>query len=53
MKRFLIQENGQGIVEYCLVIVLVAGVLVMLLSQIGDSTNGFMTTVSGELVAGT
>ena len=53
VKRFLMQEHGQGIVEYCLVIVLVAGVLVMLLSQIGDTTNGIMTTVSGELVAGT
>jgi len=52
VKRFWMQENGQGTVEYGLVIVFVAGALLVVLGQLGDFDSGVLTAVSGNLTAG-
>ena len=45
-------EKGQGVVEYGLIIVLVAVVLLAVLTLVGGNVNNILTTVSGNLTAG-
>jgi pilus assembly protein Flp/PilA len=43
MKCFWINELGQGVVEYGLIIALVATVVIVGLRLVGDKTNSFFT----------
>ena len=52
MKCFWMNEKGQGVVEYGLIIVLVAVVVLAALTLIGGNVKNILTTVSGSLTAG-
>ena len=51
MKRFFKDESGQGMVEYGLIIALVAVVIIGGLSLIGTNGKELFNTVGGKLVA--
>ena len=52
MKRFIKDEAGQGMVEYGLIIALVAVVVIVGISMIGTSANSLFQGVSGNLSSG-
>ena len=45
-------EKGQGVIEYGLIIVLVAVVVLAALTLVGGNVKNILTTVSGNLTAG-
>ena len=49
LKRFFKEESGQGMVEYGLIIALVAVVLIGVLTAMGGGLSGLFTTVTGAL----
>lgn len=49
LKRLWKDEEGQGMVEYGLIIALVAIVAIVGLKLVGGSVDGIFTDVSGEL----
>jgi len=49
LKRLFKDESGQGMVEYGLIIALVAVVIVIALTAMGGSVKGIFTTVTGKL----
>ncbi len=46
MKQLLSDEKGQGLVEYSLIILLVALILIGGLSLVTERTNAFFTSAS-------
>jgi pilus assembly protein Flp/PilA len=42
-------EEGQGLVEYALILVLISVVCVVALGLLGTSVNGVFTTITGSL----
>ncbi|MEA4870165.1 MAG: Flp family type IVb pilin [Christensenella sp.] len=48
MKCFWVNEVGQGVVEYGLIIALVATVVIVGLKLVGGSTNSFFSGVSED-----
>ena len=46
---FVLDEDGQALVEYSLIILLVALVTITALTSIGTALNGIFTTVAGAL----
>ena len=52
MKRFWMNEEGQGMVEYGLIIALVAIVVIVGLSAIGTKASGLFSGVSNKLTIG-
>ncbi len=52
MKRFLMNEEGQGMVEYGLIIALVAIVVIVGLKLVGSKASTLFTGVSNELKIG-
>ncbi len=52
MKRFWMNEEGQGMVEYGLIIALVAIVVIVGLGAIGTKANGLFGGVSNKLTIG-
>jgi Flp pilus assembly pilin Flp len=48
MKQLLSNEKGQGIVEYGLIIMVVALVVIVGISMVTERTNAFFTS-AGEL----
>lgn len=46
MKQLLSDEKGQGLVEYSLIILLVALILIVGLSLVTERTNVFITSAS-------
>ena len=44
-NKFLSEESGQGMVEYGLIIALIAVVLIVTLSAMSDSLKGIFTKV--------
>jgi pilus assembly protein Flp/PilA len=52
MKRFLMNEEGQGMVEYGLIIALVAIVVIAGLKILGGSTNSLIGNISNEIKLG-
>lgn len=52
MKRFWMNEEGQGMVEYGLIIALVAIVVIVGLSAIGTKANGLFGSVGNRLNIG-
>ena len=51
MKKFFQNESGQGMVEYGLIIALVAVVAIAALSLMGPRLKGFFDHINGELDA--
>jgi len=49
-KNLLENEKGQGLVEYALILVLIAVVVIAALTTIGNRTNTVMSTVGSSLV---
>lgn len=50
-NKFLSEESGQGMVEYGLIIALIAVVLIAVLSTLSDSLGDIFKKVSQELDA--
>ncbi len=51
MKRFFMDENGQGMVEYGLIIALVAVAVIVALTAVGTKAGDLFTGISNKLVA--
>ena len=49
MKNFFKDESGQGMVEYGLIIALVAIVVIVALKALAPAISGIFTKASGEL----
>ncbi len=49
MKNFFKDENGQGMVEYGLIIALVAIVVIAALALLGPKIKGIFTSVNDEI----
>lgn len=43
------REKGQGLIEYALILVLVAIVVIVILSALGDQVNNAFSTVNSAL----
>lgn len=48
-NRFMADESGQGLVEYVLIIALVAIGLIAIMLVFRNSIGGIFSTISGEL----
>lgn len=53
MKRLVREEEGQGMVEYALIIGLISVVAITLLSQIGDGVVAKFQAIVSEFGTGT
>jgi pilus assembly protein Flp/PilA len=51
-KQVLKNTNGQGLVEYALILVLVSIVVIAALKNLGDETNKVFCNVSDRLESG-
>ena len=49
MKRFLMSEDGQGMVEYGLIIALVAVAVIVAVKLLAPAISDIFTTASNEL----
>lgn len=49
LKRLLIEEKGQGLAEYGLILALVALTVVGALTLLGDGLNGIFGAINGKL----
>ena len=49
MQWFKEQEEGQTLVEYALILVLIAIVVITILTTMGEQINNIFTTISGSL----
>ena len=49
MKRFFLNEEGQGMVEYGLIIALVAVVVIAAIALLGNGVKNTFTNVSNSL----
>jgi pilus assembly protein Flp/PilA len=49
MNRFFREEEGQGLVEYALIIGLIAIVAIAALTAAGGSVSGLFNNISGKL----
>jgi len=52
-NRFLNREEGQGLVEYALIIFLIAIVLIVALTALGGSIGAVFSSISAVLPGGT
>ena len=51
LKRFMVEEEGQGLVEYALIIGLIAVVAIAALTASGGSISSMFNTISTKLSA--
>ena len=49
LKRFWKEESGQGLVEYALILFLIAIVVIIALTTLGKKTNNVLTNVGAAL----
>jgi len=49
VKRARTREDGQGLVEYALILMLIAIVVVVVVSTLGHTVNNVFSNVSGGL----
>ena len=51
LKRFWTEESGQGLVEYALILFLIAIVVIVALTTLGKKTNNVFTNIGKKLNA--
>jgi pilus assembly protein Flp/PilA len=51
LKRLVKEENGQGLVEYVLIIALVAIICMVVLRQLGNTANTKLDEIETEIAA--
>ena len=51
LKRFWTEDSGQGLVEYALILFLIAIVVIVALTTLGKKTNNVLTNVGKALNA--
>jgi len=51
LKRLVKEESGQGLVEYVLIIALVAIICMAILRTLGNSANDKLTDIEAEISA--
>ena len=49
LKRFFYEEDGQGMVEYGLILALVSVAVILILTTLGTNLKGIFTQVADEL----
>lgn len=49
LKRFWKEESGQGLVEYALILFLIAIVVIVALTTLGKKTNNVLANVGAAL----
>lgn len=49
IKRFINEEEGQGLVEYALIVGLIAVVAIVALTATGGSIGSIFDTISGQV----
>ena len=49
LKKFFKDESGQGMVEYALIIALIAVIVIGAVSLLGDNIGAIFDRISGEL----
>ena len=49
LKRFFHEEDGQGMVEYGLILALVSVAVILILTTLGTNLTDIFTTVAGKL----
>lgn len=49
LKRFLREEEGQGMVEYGLILALIAIVVIVALTGLGESIRDLFSQIAGEI----
>ena len=49
MFKHVVREEGQGLVEYALILVLVSIACIAMLTALGVSVGGVFTTITGAL----
>ena len=49
MKKFFMNEEGQGMVEYGLIIALIAVVVITAISLLGNGISNKFTTITNKL----
>jgi pilus assembly protein Flp/PilA len=52
-KKLMVEETGQGMAEYGLILALVAVVVVAALTVLGNGISAKLTEVNGKLTPGT
>jgi pilus assembly protein Flp/PilA len=51
LKRFWKEESGQGLVEYALILFLIAIVVIVALTTLGKKTNNVLNNIGTKLNA--
>jgi pilus assembly protein Flp/PilA len=51
IKRFWSDESGQGLVEYALILFLIAIVVIIALTTLGKKANNVFTNISNQINA--
>lgn len=51
LKRFWSEESGQGLVEYALILFLIAIVVIVALTVLGKKTNNVFNNISSAINA--
>ena len=51
LKRFWTEESGQGLIEYALILFLIAIVVIVALTTLGKKTNNVFTNIGTKINA--
>lgn len=49
LRSFFVKEEGQGLVEYALILVLIAVVVIGALTLLGQNINGMFESLAGTI----
>ncbi len=49
LKSFIAKEEGQGLVEYALILVLIAVVVIVILSAVGTRVTSTFSTINSAM----
>lgn len=49
LRSFFVKEEGQGLVEYALILVLIAVVVIGALTVLGQNINGMFESLAGTI----
>ena len=51
LRSFFAKEDGQGLVEYALIVVLISIVSILIMTTLGGSITSVFSTANGALVS--